>query len=440
MALQSILKDKWNNRRSILKFLATAPLAATVSRSSVAEAAVAAAKAAGSKAAAGDIYSSIGVRSLINARGTWTYLSGSLELPEVRRTMELASHHFVDMFELQESAGRYLAKMSGAESGMVTSGSAGAIAGACAACIAGSDPQRIYQLPDTTGMKNEVVMLGSRNPFDSAIRLTGAKIVVAPTVDDLESTLRTSTAMVYNTMFRDDENLMKALKMTKAAGVPMLVDHASGIPPFENFSRYAKLGVDLYCFSGGKGMCGPQDSGILLGRKDLIDAARYNSAPWEGAVCRAMKVGKEEIMGVLAAVMFWSKADLNAMNAEWRARVERIAKLVKTVPGVTTEITIPIGSNSFPTLSVMWDEKKFGMDVMQCAQQLREGEPRIEVLTPNNPSQVMSRMSDSDPNKPHWGHSDLRLQIISLTLQPGEDVIVGNRLRQVLDRARKQSM
>lgn len=190
-------------------------------------------------------------------------------------------------------------------------------------------------------------------------------------------------------------------------------------------------------------MCGPQCSGLLLGRKDLIDAALANCSPWEGAVCRAMKVGKEEIAGILAAVDYWSRADLAALNKEWQSRVERIAKLVETVPGVTTSITIPQGSNSYPTLKVLWDEKLFGLTLAQCAQQLRDGEPRIEVLTNNNPSQVLARVSN-DPNQPatsasKWGHADPHLQIISMTLQPGEDLIVGNNLRRVLNKARKQA-
>jgi uncharacterized pyridoxal phosphate-dependent enzyme len=426
-----------NDRRSFLKWLAAAPLFATIGSRGLA--ATAAASAA--KFSSASPYSRLGVRPLINARGTWTYLSASLELPEVRRAMEDASHHFVDMFELQRAAGRRLAELSGAESGMVTSGSAGSIAAATAACIAGCDPKNIWQLPDTTGLKNEVVMLGGRNPFDSAVRLAGAKLVLAPTVDDLSPAIHSQTAMVYTT-FRDDR-LLTVLKITRAAGVPLLVDCAANIPPYENLSRYAKLGVDLYCFSGGKGMCGPQCSGLLLGRKDLIDAALANCSPWEGAVCRAMKVGKEEIAGILAAVDYWSRADLAALNKEWQSRVERIAKLVETVPGVTTSITIPQGSNSYPTLKVLWDEKLFGLTLAQCAQQLRDGEPRIEVLTNNNPSQVLARVSN-DPNQPatsasKWGHADPHLQIISMTLQPGEDLIVGNNLRRVLNKARKQA-
>jgi uncharacterized pyridoxal phosphate-dependent enzyme len=420
-----------NDRRSFLKFLAAAPLFATIGARSFANT-VAAHTA---KSLSGNVYTRLGVRPFINARGTWTYLSGSLELPEVRQASSEASHYFVDMFELQAAAGRHLAKLSGAESGMVTSGSAGAMASATAACIAGSDPKNVWQLPDTTGLKSEVVMLGGRSEFDNAIRLAGGKLVVVKTVDDLQSAMTPQTAMVYTT-WRDDR-LASTLKITKAANVPLLLDDAAGIPPFENFTRYAKAGVDLYCFSGGKGLCGPQCSGVLLGRKDLIEAALYNSSPWEGAVCRAMKVGKEEIIGVLAAIDYWSQADLDALNKEWQKRVERIQKLVNTVPGVTSEISIPTDGNSYPTLTVTWDEPKFNLTVAQCDQQLRAGEPRIEVLTNSNPSGVLAR--ERKPGEKGHGNHPNRLQIISMTMQPGEDLVVGNRLRQILNSARKQS-
>jgi seryl-tRNA(Sec) selenium transferase len=429
---ESRLDDRSNDRRSFLKLLAAAPLLAGIGSRKLFASAVATTTGRSSTA---DGYRRLGVQTIINARGTWTYLSGSLELPEVRKAMDDASHHFVDMFELQLAAGRYLAKISGAESGMVTSGSAGAIAVATAGCMAGTDPKNIWQLPDPTGMKGEVVMLGGRSAFDSAIRLCGAKLTIAPTVDALKTALTSQTAMVYTGW--DDERLPAALAITKAAGVPLFLDQADDIPPFDNFSRFAKMGVDLYCFSGGKGLCGPQASGVLLGRQDLITAALANANPWEGAVCRPMKVAKEEIMGIIAAVDYWSKADLNVLNAEWTARVKRIAKLVDTVPGVKTDIAIPAGGNAYPTLTVEWDEAKFGLTVAQCAEQLRSGEHRIETLTGSNPSAVprnTNRPANSArPRRPS------RMQIISMTLQPGEDLIVGNRLRQVLEAARKQN-
>ncbi len=213
------------------------------------------------------------------------------------------------------------------------------MAAATAGCMAGTDPAKIWQLPDTTGLKNEVVMFGGRIAFDSAIRLTGAKLVVVQTHEELEAAINDRTVMVYTT--RDHEVLEKALVITKKAGVPLLLDKAAAIPPIENLSRFAKMGVDLYCFSGGKGLRGPQCSGVLLGRKDLIDAAVANSSPSEGAICRSMKVGKEEMMGCLAAIETWLKLDLNELDREWMKRVERIKKLVASVP-------VPTGCGSSP--------------------------------------------------------------------------------------------
>jgi len=414
-----------------MKWAAAAPVMMTIAGRAFAQRIVAA---TGTEATI-DVYRRIGVRPFINARGTWTYLSSSLELPEVRRAMDAAAHHFVDMFELQRAVGKRLAELSGAESGMVSSGAAGAMAVATAACIAGSDPEKIWQLPDVTGLKHEVVMLGGRSAFDSAIRLAGAKLILTYSNDTLPAAINDKTAMVYTTW--RDERLEKALAVTRAARVPLLLDDAAGIPPIDNLTRYAKAGVDLYCFSGGKGLRGPQCAGLLLGRKDLIEAALANTCPWEGSVCRAMKVGKEEIIGMLAAIETWQHADMAALNKSWRQRVERIAKLVETVPGVTTTIEVPEDGNSYPTLTVKWDEAKFGMTVAQCDQQLRAGEPRIEVLTNTNPS-LVTAVREGDPKAKPQEEPNL-LQIVSMTLQDGEELIVGRRLREILSGARKKS-
>ena len=427
-----------SNRRTFVKWMASTPLLASLADGVFPESALAApTKMAQAGPVAGvtpEGYRRIGARIIINGRGTYTYLSGSVELPVVREAMHAASYNFVNLYDLQAAAGAYLAKIAGTESAMVTSGSAGAISAATAACLAGSDPAKIYQLPDLTGMKSEVIMMGGRTAFDSAVRLCGPKLVIAKTIDELPSLINSKTAMIYNSSQRDDDSIKKILAISKPAGVPMLVDAAAGIPPFENFSHFNKLGVDLYCFSGGKGMCGPQDSGILLGRKDLIESARYNCAPWEGSICRPMKVGKEEIMGLIAAVDYWSKVDPNAQFKEWQARAEHMKNAVKDIPGVTAEIIIPPNSNSFPTLALTWDEKKFGLSVMAAAAQLRDGEPSIETLTPVNPSTVISRLTDL-MHPPRRDGAPLRLQVASLTLQPGEDVIVGRRLHEVLSGA-----
>lgn len=415
-----------------MKLASAAPLLAYIAMQDFATKALGAvAKPAGK----GDIYSTIGVRSLINGRGTWTYLSGSLELPEVRAAKQAAALHFVDIFELHHAVSRRLAELSGAEAGMVTSGSAGAMASATAACIAGTDPAKIWQLPDTTGLQHEVIMHGGRSAFDNAIRLAGGKLVLAHGEDEVRAAINENTAMIYTTSL--GATLEKVIAVAKESKVPLLLDDAAGIPPIENLKLYSKMGVDLYCFSGGKGLCGPQCAGLLLGRKDLIEAAMRNTSPWEGAVCRAMKVGKEEIMGCLAAVEAWTKMDLNSLNREWKERAVRIQKLVDTVPGVTTEIRIPEGGNRYPTLNVGWDEEAWGFTVADCDRRLREGEPRIEVLTSNNPSLVPA-VHEGYENPKAAKRRD-RIGIVSMTLQPGEDLIVGKRLRDILKQARNKA-
>jgi uncharacterized pyridoxal phosphate-dependent enzyme len=419
------------NRRSFIRFAAAAPLLGQIA----ARNALASAAAAVGKDSKQNVYTRLGVKTVINCRGTWTYLSGSLEFPEVEVAQREASEHFVNIFELQHAASRRLAELTGAEAGMVTSGAAGAMASATAACMAGSDPKYIWQLPDTTGLKHEVIMVGGRSAFDNAIRLTGAKLVLVETPQELANAIGENTAMIYTTHLGAD--LENENNVAKKYHIPILLDDAAGIPPIENIKLYAKMGLDMYTFSGGKGLRGPQCSGLLLGRKDLVEAAMLNTSPWEGAVCRAMKVGKEEIIGLLTAVETWLKTDLNALHREWTARVERIEKLVKTVPGVETDISIPTDGNRYPTLHISWDEEKWRYTVKDCVQQLRSGDPVIEVAGADNPS-IVPAVREGNP-KPDAKEPKRRgqLEVVSSTIQPNEVLIVGQRLRELLGAARK---
>jgi L-seryl-tRNA(Ser) seleniumtransferase len=383
-----------------------------------------------------NVYTRLGVKTIINCRGTWTYLSGSLEFPEVREAQDQAAHYFVNMIELQRGVGRRLAELTGAESGIVTSGSAGAMAAATAGCMAGTDDKRIWQLPDTSGMKNEVVMMGGRSAFDSAIRLTGAKLVLAYTPEDLSKAINENTVMIYTTDLGD--KLAQQLKIAKDRKIPMLLDDAAGIPPVDNAKLYARMGIDMYCFSGGKGLRGPQCSGLLLGRKDLIEAALMNSSPREGAVCRPMKVGKEEVIGCLTALETWLKMDETKMYEEWNARLDKIRKLVETVPEVKTTTYVPDDGNRYPTLRVSWPQEGWKFTIADCVRELRASEPQIEVLGLDNPSLVKAvREGNPNPNKKEIKVPD-HIELISMTIQPGEDVIVGERLRAVLSAAQKK--
>jgi L-seryl-tRNA(Ser) seleniumtransferase len=420
------------SRRSFFKLLAAAPLLSQIAaRNLYAHAATALGASSGQ-----NVYARLGVKTIINCRGTWTYLSGSLEFPEVRQAQEEAARYFVNMIELQRGAGRRLAELTGAESGIVTSGSAGAMAAATAGCMAGTDDKKIWQLPDTTGMKHEVLMMGGRSAFDSAIRLTGAKLVLVYSLDELSKGINENTAMIYTTDL--GEKLQNELKIAKDRKVPMLLDDAAGIPPVENAKLYAKMGIDLYCFSGGKGLCGPQCSGLLFGRKDLIDAALMNCSPREGAVCRPMKVGKEEVIGCLMALETWLKLDEKKLYEEWNARIDRIRKLVETVPGVKTDTYVPDDGNRYPTLKVSWDQQGWGYTIADCVQELRAGDPCIEVLGADNPSLVTAvREGNPVPTRKERKAPD-HIELVSMTIQPSEELIVGERLRSILGAAQKK--
>lgn len=419
------------NRRSFVKLAAAAPLLGQIAAREL----YAQAAAAVGKDPRQNIYSRLGVKTVINCRGTWTYLSGSLEFPEVRQAQVEAAQHFVNMLDLQRAVGRRLAELTGAESGIVTSGAAGAMAAATAGCMAGTDDRLIWQLPDTTGLKHEVVMVGGRSAFDSAIRLTGAKLILVYSADELANAINENTAMIYTTDLGD--KLQKELAIAKDKKTPMLLDDAAGIPPADNAKLYARMGLDLYCFSGGKGLCGPQCSGLLLGRKDLIEAALLNCSPREGAVCRPMKVGKEEIIGCLTALETWLNIDEKKLYAEWNARISRIRKLVDTVPGVKTDVFIPEDGNRYPTLRVSWDQQAWRFTIADCVGRLRANDPVIEVLGADNPSLVKS-VREGSPNRKEPKGPD-HIELVSMTIRPGEEIIVGQRLRAILGDAQKKA-
>jgi L-seryl-tRNA(Ser) seleniumtransferase len=419
-------------RRSFMKLIAAAPLLTRIAaRDLYAQAATAIGK------TPGNIYTRLGVKTIINCRGTWTFLSGSLEFPEVREAQVQAAQHFVNMLDLQRAVGRRLAELTGAESGIVTSGAAGAMAAATAGCMAGTNDKYIWQLPDTTGLKHEVIMVGGRSAFDSAIRLTGAKLVLVFSPEELSNAINDNTAMIYTTDLGD--KLKNELSIAKDHKVPMLLDDAAGIPPVDNAKLYAKMGLDLYCFSGGKGLCGPQCSGLLLGRKDLVEAALLNCAPREGAVCRPMKVGKEEIIGCLTALETWLKIDEKKLYEEWNARIDRIRKLVDTVPGVKTDTYVPDDGNRYPTLRVAWDQQAWRYTISDCVQELRASDPVIEVLGADNPSLVTAvREGNPQPTRKERKAPD-HIELVSMTIKPGEEIIVGKRLREILTAAQKKS-
>jgi L-seryl-tRNA(Ser) seleniumtransferase len=383
------------SRRRFLAGLAAVPAAAALP-------AVAGAQAAPAR----DVYQELGVRPLINAAGTYTMYSASLMPREAVEAIEAASRQYVHLSELHDAVGRRISALLGCEAALVSAGAASALTLATAACIAGKDRAKIARLPDTDGMKNEVIVpKAHRNGYDHAVRNAGAKLVEVGTAADVDRLVGPRTAMFLYFNVHGPLGRIPADEFARLAakhGVPALIDAAADVPPVENFTKFLKMGYALAAFSGGKSIRGPQCSGLLLGRKDLIEAARMNNNPNTDAVGRTNKVGKEELVGLWAALEVFVKQDFQALWREWEVRCGTIAKRLAPLK---TEVFVPEIANAVPHLRIHAGAAKG--DVVR---KLREGDPRIEI-----------RPSEGDT-----------LEVAVWTLQPGEAEIVAARLADIL--------
>ena len=360
-------------------------------------------------------YTQLGMRSFINCCGTRTIHGGTLMLPQVREAMWDASRFFVNMDELMAGAGERLAELTGAEWGLVASGAAACLCHATAACITGGDPEWMFRLPDTRGMKAEVVMpKASRFTYDHAIRSAGATIAEVDSLAEMDDALhREQVAMVALLgTWEAGETLEAVVEMARPRGVPVLVDAAS--EHLRSPEPYTQRGANLVAYSGGKYLRGPQPTGLLLGDRDLVEAAWVHAAPHH-TLGRAMKIGKEEVMGVLAAVEYLlTKRDLAGEYAGWIADLEAIAGRVTQVPGVDAEI-LAHDRSDVPKLEIRWDGDRIGITGLGLRERLLTGDPRM--------------MLDDR------GATDTSIFILPFSLQPGDAEIVGQHIRNALDNA-----
>jgi L-seryl-tRNA(Ser) seleniumtransferase len=379
---------------------------------------------AATSAAGSNPYEAIGVRPLVNCRGTFTIISGSLSLPEVKHAMEEASRHYVDLDELMEAVGKRLAELTQADWGIVTAGCAAAMTHMTSACIAGSDPEKMQRLPRLEGMKNEVVIPAySRNVYDHAIRMLGVKIVEVHKPEELEDAFNERTAMVYILAGPGDDGPLGTQAISAVARrrhVPVMVDAAAEILTIPNI--HLQRGATVVGYSGGKCLRGPQCAGLLLGDKNLLQAAWANSAPHH-AFGRSLKVGKEEIMGMLAAVDMWTKRDHKAEWAQWQGWLDNISSHVTKVAGVTTKVRQPDSlSNHAPVLEIEWDGEKLGITGREVAKVLLDGEPRIA-------------LAGSRGMRPHPMASSV--SVMPYMMMPGDDRIAAEHLYAVLSKPPK---
>jgi L-seryl-tRNA(Ser) seleniumtransferase len=361
-----------------------------------------------------DVIRELGVRPCINAAGTYTALTGSLMPPEVMAGIQVASRKYVRLNELHDAVGKRIAELLKCPAAMVSAGCASALSLATAACVAGEDQQRIRRLPDTTGMKSEVLVQRThRVGYDHAIRNAGVRLVEIETREELESKISAQTAMMFFLNSAAPQGKIQHeefVALGQKHKLPTLIDAAADVPPVDNLFRFTRLGFDLVAFSGGKGLCGPQSAGLLLGRKDLIAAARLNNNPNSDSLCRTNKVNKEEIVGMLLALELFLKRDHDAVWKEWEARAGRITQALAEFKDVRTEVEVPAVANAVPHLHIRWDYEKRKLTPAQMADKLRDGEPSIEVVPGSRRELVVGV----------W------------MMQPGDDKIVGERIRQIL--------
>jgi L-seryl-tRNA(Ser) seleniumtransferase len=373
-----------------------------------------------------DYYSKLGVTPFINAAGTFTILSASILPPEVQAAMTRAAQQPVNIEELHRAAGEYLARRLHCEAALVTAGAASALTLGTAACVTLGNEQAIVNVPvDMTGLKNEVIVQRThRYGYDHALRNCGIKFVEIETMQEYEAAFNERTVMTnfFNAADAGQISREDWVRVAHKHGVPCFNDAAADVPPIANLWNYVQMGFDLVTFSGGKGIRGPQCTGLLLGRKDLIEFALKNNSPYSNTVGRGMKVGKEEIIGLVAAVDWLLSQDEEAMQAGFQKRAERIANQVKSVPTVETKIFLPPVANHVPHLLITYDQNRIPITGQQVMEKLRQGKPRIELNPATGGGPAMAGLP-SGPNTVVVG---------VWMLQPSEDLIVARRLREVL--------
>ena len=355
----------------------------------------------------------LGVRPHLSGHGHTTVYGGSRMPPEVMRAMAEANEEFVEMHELFDAAGRRVAEVTGAEAGLVTSGSFAALTIGAAACLTGTDEERIQALPHPTWPKRECLMqTAHRFSYDRAYRAAGMTIVDVESREALASAVNDKTAMLSGLASwerkhdRTPDVMLpeEIVALGKKTGVPVFIDAASELPPASNLTRYVKMGADLVALSGGKGIRGPQGTGILVGRKDLIEAARLNAFPYSN-LGRGMKVGKEAVIGLIVALNRFVELDHDAYEEEWTRNAKYVCEALQDIPGLTAEyVPARLTPNGYDSVRLTWDEKRIPVTLEGARQMLRDGEPRLI-----------------------FNDGDL---FITRNLENGEEVLVVRRLRE----------
>lgn len=360
-----------------------------------------------------DILKELGIRTFVNAAGTYTAMTASLMHDEVVETIKQVSTQFAMLDEVQDKVGEKIATLCHAEAATVTAGCWSALVLGTAGVLTGMDMKKVAQLPDIAGMKAEVIVQKGHNVgYVHALKNTGAIIVEIETVQELEKAINEKTAMMWflNTYAPFGKIQHEEwVAIAKKHKIPTMIDMAADVPPVSNLWKYNELGFDLVCVSGGKAMRGPQSAGILMGRKDLIAAARLSAPPRGGNIGRGMKVNKEEVLGMYIALEKYINQDHDAEWKMWESKIDTIAQAVASIEGVSTEVSVPPIANHTPLLFIKWDESKVKTTNKELMIKLRNGNPSIEVMA-----------------------NGTGINITVFMLQVGEERIVAKRIKEEL--------
>lgn len=399
-----------SSRRKILKTLSAIPLVGIISPGLLSAKMT---EESALKPLVRDFFKELGLRTFINAAGTYTAMTGSLMHKEVTDAITYGATQFVNLDELQDKVGERIAQLLRCEYATVSSGAFGAMTIGLAGVMCGMDEKKVAQLPDTTGLKNEVIIQEAHDiGYTHALTNTGAKIIKIKTAKELEKAINKNTALLWFLNANTDVGEIKwqeFVALGKKHAIPTFIDCAADVPPVENLFKFTELGFDLVAFSGGKGIRGPQSAGLLLGNRKHIEAARLHTPPRGTTIGRGMKVNKEEVLGMLVAVELYLARDHKMEWELWENQIKLISESALSVAGVTTEIHVPKHANHVPSLRISWDQNKVKISPDEMRKRLREGHPSIETVG----------------NKESVG-------ITTWMMEPGQERIVALRVKEIL--------
>lgn len=406
-------------RRDVIRLLSAAPIAGGLVGSAIPFASASAADDAA--LVERNLFKELGLKTFINASCVCTSLTASLMPPEVTQAISKGAEEFVLLNDVLDKVGEKIAELCHAEAATVTAGCWSALVQGLAGVMTGMDRKKVMQLPNVEGMKSEVILQKSHaNGYHQALKNTGASLVIVETLKEVEAAINEKTAMLWFLNRELNKGQLKYdqwIALGKKHKIPTMIDIASDAHPVDNLWKFNDMGFDLVAISGGKAMRGPQSTGILMGKKDLIAAARL-SAPPNSGICRGHKVNKEEILAMYVALERHIKMDHVKEWKTWEDRMAMVVNTIKDIKGVQTEVFIPEIANYTPTLHLSWDPNLIKMSGKELKERLWKGDPGIEVMGGG----TMGSKKDG-------------IELSVWQLKPGQDKIVANRVRDELQKA-----